>query len=51
MEEGESSKEKGKDGKYGKNGEEVQLGMATREAGRVRNKRGGGRQKSLKRRS
>ena len=33
MEEGESSKEEGEDGKYGKNGKEVWLGMATREAG------------------
>ena len=50
MEEGESSKEYNEDGKYGKNGKEVRSGMATREAGRARNKRGG-RQISLKRRS
>jgi hypothetical protein len=40
MEEGESSKEYNEDGKYGKNGKEVRLGMATREAGRARNKGG-----------
>jgi hypothetical protein len=34
--------EEGDDGKYSKNGEEVRLGMATREAGRAINKRGGG---------
>ena len=50
MEEGESSNEYNEDGKYGKNGKEVRLGMATREASRARNK-GGGRQISLKRRS
>jgi hypothetical protein len=42
MEVGESSKEEGEDGKYGKNGKEVRSGMATREAGRARNKGGGG---------
>ncbi len=41
MEEGEFCKEKGEDGKYGKNGKEVQSGMATREAGWARNKGGG----------
>jgi hypothetical protein len=41
MKEGESSKKEGEDGKYGKNGEEVRSGMATREAGWARNKRGG----------
>ncbi len=40
MEEGESSKEEGEDGKYGKNGKEVWLEMATREAGWARNNRG-----------
>jgi hypothetical protein len=49
MEEGEYRQEEGEDGKNGKNGKEVRLGMATREAGRVRNK-GGGRQISHKRR-
>jgi hypothetical protein len=42
MEEGEVSKEEGEDGKYGKNGKEVRLGIATREAGWARNERGGG---------
>ncbi len=37
MEEGGYNKEEGEDGKYGKNSKEVRLGMATREAGRVRN--------------
>jgi hypothetical protein len=41
MEEGESSKEYNEDGKYSKNGKEVRLGMARREAGRARNKVGG----------
>jgi hypothetical protein len=31
MEEGESSKEYNEDGKYGKNGKEVRLGMITQE--------------------
>jgi hypothetical protein len=43
MEEGESSKEYNEDGEYGKNGKEMRLGMATREAGRARNEGGGGR--------
>ncbi len=42
MEEGESSKEEGKDGKFGKNCKEVRSGMATREAGQARHERGGG---------
>jgi hypothetical protein len=42
MEEGESSKEYNEEGKYGKNGKEVRLGMATREADQARNKGGGG---------
>jgi hypothetical protein len=50
MEKGESRKEYNEDGKYSKNGKEVRLGIATREAGRARNE-GGGRQISLKRRS
>jgi hypothetical protein len=41
MEEGESSKEEGEDGKYGKNGEKVRSGMETTEAGWTRNERGG----------
>ncbi len=41
MEEGEVSKEEIEDGKYSKNGKEVRLGTATREAGRARNERGG----------
>ncbi len=51
MEEGESSKVEGEDGKYGKNGEEARSGMATSEAGRARNKGGWGEEISLKRRS
>jgi hypothetical protein len=44
MEEGESSKEEGEDGKYSKNGKEVRSGMTTREAGWARNEgEGGGR--------
>jgi hypothetical protein len=50
MKEGGSSKEYNEDGKYGKNGKEVRLRMATREAGRARNEEGG-RQISLKKRS
>jgi hypothetical protein len=50
MEEGEYSKEEGEDGKYSKNGKDVRLGMATREAGWARNE-GGERQISHKRRS
>jgi hypothetical protein len=41
MEEGEYSKEEGEDGKYGKNGKGVRLGMATKESGQARNKGGG----------
>jgi hypothetical protein len=41
MEEAEVSKEEDEDGKYGKIGKEVRLGMATREARRARNERGG----------
>jgi hypothetical protein len=51
MEEGESSKEEGEDGKYGKNGEEVRPGMAIRKADLARNKGGGGRQISHEMRS
>jgi hypothetical protein len=38
---GSLAKEYNEDGKYSKNGKEVRLGMATREAGRARNEGGG----------